>query len=327
MSSWSTTIRTFIPPGGAAANRAIQPAQVYGTAPAGTTGTFFVTDVLPFDPSAGRGRWVVALNAHSDAYTTFEGGDVLVSLGWYLMNVQLTLSRFFLVRLRLGQIWRPAYVLRTTIRLAQTLLITLMKGSGMKARTWKWIVGYVAPQSLNHCGLCGDIVARPGDLLGARSVLPQLQFGLRGHEATLRRCVLLRSVVGLFFSTAAAGQEVAHARVLELPFLEHRLRFIDDGFLFPQDFGACAMFQFVELGLLLQIGDAAQMVDDDSALRPAFIFRLLLDPLRNILRQYHLELAPTFERRGGRCLLFSSGCHRLKLFLRGQPSGMKRDGD
>jgi lipoprotein-anchoring transpeptidase ErfK/SrfK len=44
------------------------------------TGTFFVTDVLPFDPSEGRGRWVVALNGHSDAYDSFEGGDARIAI-------------------------------------------------------------------------------------------------------------------------------------------------------------------------------------------------------------------------------------------------------
>ena len=44
------------------------------------TGTFYVTDVLPYDPAAGRGRWVIALNAHSDAYATFEGGDARIAI-------------------------------------------------------------------------------------------------------------------------------------------------------------------------------------------------------------------------------------------------------
>jgi hypothetical protein len=43
-------------------------------------GTFYVTDVLPFDPSQGRGRWVVALDGHSDAYATFEGGDARIAI-------------------------------------------------------------------------------------------------------------------------------------------------------------------------------------------------------------------------------------------------------
>jgi hypothetical protein len=76
-----------------------------------------------------------------------DGRDVLVSLGWYLMNVQRTLSRFFRVRLRLSQLWRPSYVFRTTILFTQTLLIALSKWSGMQARTWRWIVGYVAQTS------------------------------------------------------------------------------------------------------------------------------------------------------------------------------------
>jgi lipoprotein-anchoring transpeptidase ErfK/SrfK len=43
-------------------------------------GTFFVTDVVPWDPGDGRGAWVVALNGHSDAYTTFEGGDARIAI-------------------------------------------------------------------------------------------------------------------------------------------------------------------------------------------------------------------------------------------------------
>jgi lipoprotein-anchoring transpeptidase ErfK/SrfK len=36
--------------------------------------------VLPSDPAAGRGLWVLALNGHSDAYTTFEGGDARIAI-------------------------------------------------------------------------------------------------------------------------------------------------------------------------------------------------------------------------------------------------------
>jgi lipoprotein-anchoring transpeptidase ErfK/SrfK len=43
-------------------------------------GTFFVTDVLPWNPSDGRGAWVVALNGHSDAYATFDGGDARIAI-------------------------------------------------------------------------------------------------------------------------------------------------------------------------------------------------------------------------------------------------------
>jgi lipoprotein-anchoring transpeptidase ErfK/SrfK len=43
-------------------------------------GTFFVTDVISSDTAEGRGRWVVALNGHSDAYTTFEGGDARIAI-------------------------------------------------------------------------------------------------------------------------------------------------------------------------------------------------------------------------------------------------------
>lgn len=44
------------------------------------TGTYFVTDVLAADPAEGRGRWIVALNGHSDAYATFEGGDARIAI-------------------------------------------------------------------------------------------------------------------------------------------------------------------------------------------------------------------------------------------------------
>ena len=44
------------------------------------TGTFFVTDVLAWNPLDGRGAWIVALNGHSDAYATFEGGDARIAI-------------------------------------------------------------------------------------------------------------------------------------------------------------------------------------------------------------------------------------------------------
>jgi lipoprotein-anchoring transpeptidase ErfK/SrfK len=44
------------------------------------TGTFFVTDVLPYDPNGPDGAWVIALNAHSDAYASFEGGDARIAI-------------------------------------------------------------------------------------------------------------------------------------------------------------------------------------------------------------------------------------------------------
>jgi lipoprotein-anchoring transpeptidase ErfK/SrfK len=44
------------------------------------TGTFFVTDVLPDDPNGPHGAWVLALNAHSDAFTEFEGGDARIAI-------------------------------------------------------------------------------------------------------------------------------------------------------------------------------------------------------------------------------------------------------
>jgi hypothetical protein len=44
------------------------------------TGTFFVTDILPEDANGSYGAWLVALNAHSDAFTTFEGGDPRIAL-------------------------------------------------------------------------------------------------------------------------------------------------------------------------------------------------------------------------------------------------------
>lgn len=56
------------------------PAAVGSAATPTPAGTFFVTDVLPWDPSDGRGSWVLALNGHSDAYTTFEGGDARIAI-------------------------------------------------------------------------------------------------------------------------------------------------------------------------------------------------------------------------------------------------------
>ncbi len=44
------------------------------------TGTFFVTDVVPYDPNGPDGAWVIALNGHSDAYTSFEGGDARIAI-------------------------------------------------------------------------------------------------------------------------------------------------------------------------------------------------------------------------------------------------------
>jgi lipoprotein-anchoring transpeptidase ErfK/SrfK len=43
-------------------------------------GDFFVTDVLPSSPGSAYGDWIVALNAHSDAYTEFEGGDARIAI-------------------------------------------------------------------------------------------------------------------------------------------------------------------------------------------------------------------------------------------------------
>jgi lipoprotein-anchoring transpeptidase ErfK/SrfK len=43
-------------------------------------GMFFVTDVLPASPSGPYGAWVLALNAHSDAFTLFEGGDPRIAI-------------------------------------------------------------------------------------------------------------------------------------------------------------------------------------------------------------------------------------------------------
>ena len=39
-----------------------------------------MTDVFATDPAGGRGRWIVALNGHSDAYATFEGGDARIAI-------------------------------------------------------------------------------------------------------------------------------------------------------------------------------------------------------------------------------------------------------
>lgn len=50
------------------------------------TGTYFVTDVLPYhevgaaSPNGEYGAWVVALNGHSDAFTTFDGGDARIAI-------------------------------------------------------------------------------------------------------------------------------------------------------------------------------------------------------------------------------------------------------
>ena len=50
------------------------------------TGTYFVTDVLPYSQvgaASARGQygaWVVALNGHSEAFTTFDGGDARIAI-------------------------------------------------------------------------------------------------------------------------------------------------------------------------------------------------------------------------------------------------------
>jgi lipoprotein-anchoring transpeptidase ErfK/SrfK len=44
------------------------------------TGDFFVTDVLPENPNGEYGAWVIALNAHSDAFTEFQGGDARIAI-------------------------------------------------------------------------------------------------------------------------------------------------------------------------------------------------------------------------------------------------------
>ena len=38
-------------------------------------GTYYVTDILAQDPSGPYGAWIVALNGHSESFTTFDGGD------------------------------------------------------------------------------------------------------------------------------------------------------------------------------------------------------------------------------------------------------------
>jgi lipoprotein-anchoring transpeptidase ErfK/SrfK len=43
-------------------------------------GTFFVTDVLAENPDGAYGAWIIALNAHSDAFTVFEGGDPRIAI-------------------------------------------------------------------------------------------------------------------------------------------------------------------------------------------------------------------------------------------------------
>jgi lipoprotein-anchoring transpeptidase ErfK/SrfK len=44
------------------------------------TGSFFVTDLLPQDPTGPYGAWIVGLNAHSEAFSTFEGGDARIGI-------------------------------------------------------------------------------------------------------------------------------------------------------------------------------------------------------------------------------------------------------
>jgi hypothetical protein len=44
------------------------------------TGTFFVTDIFPDNPRGPHGAWVLALNAHSDAYTVFDGGEPRIAI-------------------------------------------------------------------------------------------------------------------------------------------------------------------------------------------------------------------------------------------------------
>ena len=39
------------------------------------SGTYYVTDILPQAPDSAYGAWIVALNGHSDSFTTFNGGD------------------------------------------------------------------------------------------------------------------------------------------------------------------------------------------------------------------------------------------------------------
>jgi lipoprotein-anchoring transpeptidase ErfK/SrfK len=43
-------------------------------------GTFFITDVLPQDPSGPYGAWLLALDGHSDTFTEFEGGDARIAV-------------------------------------------------------------------------------------------------------------------------------------------------------------------------------------------------------------------------------------------------------
>ena len=51
-------------------------------APASPTppGAFFVTDVLRATPGGAYGAWLIALDAHSDAFTEFEGGDARIAI-------------------------------------------------------------------------------------------------------------------------------------------------------------------------------------------------------------------------------------------------------
>jgi hypothetical protein len=43
-------------------------------------GTFFVTDVLREDASGAYGAWLLALNAHSDAFPEVAGTDVRIAI-------------------------------------------------------------------------------------------------------------------------------------------------------------------------------------------------------------------------------------------------------
>jgi lipoprotein-anchoring transpeptidase ErfK/SrfK len=43
-------------------------------------GSFFVTDVLASDPASAYGAWIIALDAHSEAMETFQGGDARIAI-------------------------------------------------------------------------------------------------------------------------------------------------------------------------------------------------------------------------------------------------------
>jgi len=72
-----------------------------------------------------------------------DGRDVVVSFGWYLINVQKTMKRFGrLLRQRLPRLWRPHVLKRTVIDLFQRTLFLTLKLLGFNKNLWEFIVGH-----------------------------------------------------------------------------------------------------------------------------------------------------------------------------------------